>query len=45
MSPEVYRLLVGDRGWDPGRYEQWLKQSLIDQLLPPPAAGDDQAGS
>ena len=45
MSPEVYRLLVGDRGWDPGRYEQWLKQSLIDQLLPPPAAGDDRADS
>jgi AcrR family transcriptional regulator len=45
MSPEVYRLLVGDRGWDPGRYEQWLKQSLIDQLLPPPAAGDDREDS
>jgi AcrR family transcriptional regulator len=36
MSPEVYRLLVGDRGWDPERYEQWLKQILIDQLLLPP---------
>jgi AcrR family transcriptional regulator len=42
MSPEVYRLLVGDRGWPPGRYEQWLKGVLIDQLLPPPATG--QAG-
>jgi len=37
MSPEVYRLLVGDRGWTPGQYEQWLKGILIDQLLPPPA--------
>jgi hypothetical protein len=37
MSPEVYRLLVGDRGWTPGRYEQWLKGILIGQLLPPPA--------
>ena len=25
MSPEVYRLLVGDRGWPPERYEQWLR--------------------
>ncbi len=35
MSPEVYRLLVGDRGWPPERYEQWLKDILIDQLLGP----------
>jgi hypothetical protein len=34
MSPEVYRLLVSDRGWRPERYEQWLKGILIDQLLP-----------
>ena len=34
MSPEVYRLLVHDRGWPPERYEQWLGQILIDQLLP-----------
>ncbi len=40
MSPEVYRLLVGDRGWPPERYEQWLSGTLIDQLLPPPAPGD-----
>ena len=39
MSPELYRLLVRDRGWPPGRYEQWLTGLLIDQLLPPPAAG------
>ncbi len=35
--PEVYRLLVCDRRWRPGRYEQWLTQTLISQLLPPPA--------
>jgi len=40
MSPEVYRLLVGDRGWPPERYEQWLSGTLIDQLLPPPAPAD-----
>jgi len=35
MSPEVYRLLVGDRGWLPERYQQWLTDTLIHQLLPP----------
>ena len=38
-SPEVYRLLVCDRGWPPERYEQWLKDILIDQLLAPPTTG------
>lgn len=34
MSPEIYQLLVTNRGWKPKRYEQWLTQTLIDQLLP-----------
>jgi AcrR family transcriptional regulator len=34
MSPEVYRLLVADRGWTAGQYEKWLTGILIDQLLP-----------
>ena len=33
MSPEVYRLLVLDRGWQLERYERWLTEALIDQLL------------
>jgi AcrR family transcriptional regulator len=33
-SPEVYRLLVTDRGWSGERYRQWLSSILIDQLLP-----------
>jgi TetR/AcrR family transcriptional regulator, regulator of autoinduction and epiphytic fitness len=37
MSPELYGLLVGDRGWPPDRYERWLTALLIDQLLPPAA--------
>jgi AcrR family transcriptional regulator len=41
MSPEVYRLLTGDRGWPAARYEQWLKNILIDQLLPPSASGGE----
>lgn len=33
MSPEVYRLLVTDRGWASDRYERWLAGILRDQLL------------
>ncbi len=32
-SPEVYALLVFDRGWRGERYEKWLRSILIDQLL------------
>ena len=34
MSPEVYRLFVTDRGWSRARYERWLKNALVQQLLP-----------
>jgi AcrR family transcriptional regulator len=43
MSPEVYRLLVADRGWAPERYERWLGDALISQLLPP-ASGSRAPG-
>ncbi|MBY0288707.1 MAG: TetR/AcrR family transcriptional regulator [Mycobacteriaceae bacterium] len=33
MSPEVYRLLVLDRGWGPQRYERWLTQTLVECLV------------
>lgn len=33
-SPEVYGLLVLDRGWSADRYETWLTAVLTDQLLP-----------
>ena len=33
MSPEVYGLLVVDRGWPVARYESWLTRTLVDQLL------------
>jgi AcrR family transcriptional regulator len=39
MSPEVYRLLVLDRGWPPERYERWLTGLLVDQLLTPAGTG------
>jgi AcrR family transcriptional regulator len=32
MAPEVYRLLVRDRGWPPDHYRRWAAQTLIQQL-------------
>ena len=32
--PDVYRLLVNERGWSPKRYERWLGDTLCAQLLP-----------
>lgn len=32
-SPELYRLLVIERGWSTARYERWLTDVLGDQLL------------
>jgi AcrR family transcriptional regulator len=34
MAPELYQLLVSDRGWSPERYERWLNAVLAEQLLP-----------
>jgi AcrR family transcriptional regulator len=36
VSPEVYRLLVLERRWKPGRYERWLTSTMVDLLLPRP---------
>jgi AcrR family transcriptional regulator len=33
-SPEVYGLLVLDRGWTGQRYERWVAETLRQQLLP-----------
>jgi AcrR family transcriptional regulator len=41
LSPELYGLLVVDRGWKPERYARWLEGTLVDQLLSPrPRTGD-----
>ncbi|WP_433383491.1 TetR/AcrR family transcriptional regulator [Actinoplanes sp. CA-142083] len=32
IAPEVYELLVGERGWSPDEYEQWLARALADAL-------------
>jgi AcrR family transcriptional regulator len=37
LSPEVYTLLVLDRSWQPERYERWVTDILVDQLLSPTA--------
>lgn len=37
VSPELYGLLIFDRGWKPTRYERWLTDTLAAQLLPPPS--------
>ena len=34
VLPEVYRTLVVESGWIADRYEQWLANCLISQLLP-----------
>jgi AcrR family transcriptional regulator len=31
--PAVYQLMVVERGWSPERYERWLADTLIEQLL------------
>lgn len=32
--PNLYRLLVRDRGWSPTQYEEWLGDAFCSQLLP-----------
>jgi len=34
LSPELYGLLVVDRGWNAERYQRWLSELLVEQLLP-----------
>jgi AcrR family transcriptional regulator len=31
--PDLYRLLVGDRGWTPEQYEEWIGDAFCAQLL------------
>ncbi|MEV4169925.1 helix-turn-helix domain-containing protein [Nonomuraea sp. NPDC049709] len=36
LSPELFLLLVADRGWSPERYEEWVYRTLAVQLLAEP---------
>jgi AcrR family transcriptional regulator len=38
-SPDVYQLLVGDRGWTEPQFEEWYAETLERLLLPPTAPG------
>jgi AcrR family transcriptional regulator len=33
-NPTTHHALIGERGWTPGQYEQWLARMLICALLP-----------
>lgn len=35
LNHETYNPLVGRLGWSPGRFAEWLTQTLIEQLLDP----------
>jgi AcrR family transcriptional regulator len=37
VLPEVYRTLVLEQGWHADRYQAWLADILVQQLLPAPA--------
>jgi hypothetical protein len=41
LSPELYRLLVVDRGWSAKRYQRWLSETLSAQLLPADPSSDE----
>ena len=34
LSPDLYWMAVGERGWTPARWARWLKEALADALLP-----------
>jgi AcrR family transcriptional regulator len=36
-NEEIYRELVEERGWSADRYQQWLADTLVAQLIAPPA--------
>ena len=33
--PDVWQLLVGERGWTPEQYEEWFGDTVCAQLLRP----------
>jgi prophage antirepressor-like protein len=37
--PDLYQLLVRQRGWSPEAYERWLAETLCTQLIQDPDAG------
>lgn len=45
QSPELYQLLTDRRGWTPRRWETWIGDTLIAQLLDPERPGPPTEGS
>ncbi len=43
--PDVWLLLVGERGWTPEQWEQWLADTACAQLLRRSPPDDDDAGA
>jgi hypothetical protein len=37
--PDVWLLLVGERGWTPDEFERWFAETVCEQLLAPDARG------
>lgn len=44
-SPETYRLLVVDRGWDATRFERWYGETLERLILEPSRPGSGRPGN
>jgi hypothetical protein len=38
--PDLWGLLVGERGWTPEQYEEWCADLACAQLLRAPRSGD-----
>src|SRR4029450_3027653 len=43
--PDVWLLLVGERGWTPAQWERWFAATAREQLLGPSAQGAGRAGA
>jgi hypothetical protein len=44
LNPDVWPLLVGERGWTPAQWERWFADTASAQLLRPPPPDDEAAG-
>src|SRR5437660_1311884 len=45
LGPGVYHMLVNRRGWSPERFQAWLTETFISQLLPNDDANSRRAAS
>jgi AcrR family transcriptional regulator len=45
LGPGAYHMLVRRRGWSPERFQAWLTETFISQLLPAEPVGSQRAAS